>query len=298
MAGVVCYILALQWGGVTKPWSDSTVIGTLVGFVLLAIVFVVIEYHLGDRALLQGRLLKRRVIGVVATYMFFFSGPFFTLLYYLPIYFQSIKGVSAAHSGINSLPLVMGASLFSIVSGVLITVFGYYTPIMVFSSVVATVGAGLIYTFQIDTPAHTWIGYQSLAGIGIGLGFQIPVIVAQSSVAASDISSATAVLLFFQSMGGTFYVSAGQSAFANRLVAFVPKYAPGVDPRLVLATGAAQLRDVFDADVLPGVLQAYMKGIKITFALCIAMAGITLPIALLSPWRKLHGGLAAGGAAA
>jgi hypothetical protein len=37
-----------------------------------------------------------------------------------------------------------------------------------------------------------------------------------------------------------------------------------------------------------------MHGIKLVFALCIAMAGITLPIALFSPWKRLHGG---GGAA-
>jgi MFS transporter, DHA2 family, glioxin efflux transporter len=56
MAAVVCYLLALQWGGVTKKWSDSTVIGTLIGFCLLAIAFVINEYIMSDRALLQGRL--------------------------------------------------------------------------------------------------------------------------------------------------------------------------------------------------------------------------------------------------
>jgi MFS transporter, DHA2 family, glioxin efflux transporter len=294
MAAVVCYLLALQWGGVTKKWSDSTVIGTLIGFCVLAIAFVINEYIMSDRALLQGRLLKQRVIGVAAAYMGLFAGPFFTLLYYLPIYFQSIKGVSAAQSGIRNLPVVMGASLFSIVSGGLITVYGHYTPLMVLSSILVTIDAGFLYTLEIPSSAREWIGYQALAGIGIGLGFQIPVIVGQASVSPSDISSVSAVMLFFQTIGGSFLVSAAQSAFANRLVSFVPRYAPGVDPHLVVATGASQLRDVFDPKVLPGILEAYMHGIKLVFALCVAMAGITLPIALFSPWKRLHGG---GGAA-
>lgn len=31
-ASVLCYLLALQWGGVEKRWSSADVIGTLIGF--------------------------------------------------------------------------------------------------------------------------------------------------------------------------------------------------------------------------------------------------------------------------
>lgn len=69
MAAIVCYLLALQWGGVTKAWSDSSVIGTLVGFGLLLIVFGVVEWYMGDRAILQGALLRRREILVNCLYV-------------------------------------------------------------------------------------------------------------------------------------------------------------------------------------------------------------------------------------
>ena len=70
MAAIVCYLLALQWGGVTKPWSSSDVIGVLVGFGLLVILFAVIEWWMGDRALLQGSILGRREILVNIIYIF------------------------------------------------------------------------------------------------------------------------------------------------------------------------------------------------------------------------------------
>jgi hypothetical protein len=35
------------------------------------------------------------------------GGSFFILLYYLPIYFQSVQHVSAAQSGIRNLPLII-----------------------------------------------------------------------------------------------------------------------------------------------------------------------------------------------
>jgi hypothetical protein len=60
MAAVICYVIALQDAGVTRPWNSSVVIGLLVGFVLITIVFGIVEYIQKDRALLLPRLLKDR----------------------------------------------------------------------------------------------------------------------------------------------------------------------------------------------------------------------------------------------
>ena len=195
MAAVVCYLLALQWGGVTKPWNSPDVIGTLVGFGLFVIIFICIQLYMGERALVQRRLFSQRIIYVGCIYVSFLGGVFFILLYYLPIYFQTVDGVSPSQSGVRNIPLVVGASLFTIISGVLITVFGHYVPLMMASSILSTVGAGLIYTLGVAAPSSHWIGYQALTGMGLGLGFQIPIIVAQSSVAPLDISAVTAVVL-------------------------------------------------------------------------------------------------------
>lgn len=287
MAAVICYILALQWGGTTKAWNSSPVVGTLVGFVVFLIAFGLVEWKMGDRAVLQGRFLKQRAILVNLVYIFFFAGAFFAMLYYLPIYFQSVDGVSASESGIRNIPLVLGVSIFTVVSGGLITTYGVYVPFLLAGSALTTIGAGLIYTLDIGSPSSHWIGYQALAGIGIGLSIQVPIIANQAFVSMSEISSITAITLFFQTIGGAFFVAAGQTAFTNRLLARVPVTAPAVKPSLVVATGATQLRSVFSEADLPGVLVAYMDGLKISFALAIALAGITLPIALLARWRNV-----------
>ena len=287
MAAIICYILALQWGGTTRAWSDSTVIGTLIGFCLLIIVFGVVEWYMGDRALLQGSMIGNRAIMVNCMYNFFLAGSFFTLLYYLPIYFQSVDGVSASRSGIDNLPLVLGISIFTVISGGLISKFGIYVPFMLVGSTLATIGGGLIYTLDLGTSSSHWIGYQALAGIGIGLSIQVPIIANQAFVKVSEISSVTAVTLFFQTIGGAFFVSAGQTAWANRLLSRLPVTAPSVNPKLVVATGATQLRTVFTEEQIPGILVAYMDGLKITFALVVALAGITVPIALFAKWKNV-----------
>ncbi|KAK7888430.1 hypothetical protein LTR67_008776 [Exophiala xenobiotica] len=298
MAAIVCYLLAMQWGGTTKKWSDGSVIAVLVLFGVLVIVFLVIEYFQGDRALLQGHLLKDRTIAAMCAYIFFTAGCFFILLYYLPIYFQATRSVSAAKSGIDNLPLVLGASLFTIASGGLLTVWGQYVPLMAVGSILAAVGSGMIYTLEIHSGSDKWIGYQALVGIGLGLIFQIPVIVGQAIVKPSDLSSVSAVMLFFQTIGGAIFISAGQSGFTNKMLQEIPKRAPGVNPALVIATGATDLRKVFNAEQLPGILSAYMEGLRVPFAIAVASACVTFLIAFTPKYESIKGKvkLDAGGA--
>ena len=88
-------------------------------------------------------------------------------------------------------------------------------------------------------------------------------------------------------MGGAVFVSAGQAAYTNRLLARIPILVPGLSPALVVATGATELRSVFSADQVPGIVRAYMDGLKLTFVLALALTGVTLPIALFAKWQNI-----------
>ena len=296
MAATICYLLAMQWGGTTKSWSDGSVIACLVLFGLLVIAFVAVEYFQKDRALLQGRLLMDRTFMGVSFYIFVVAGAFFIILYYLPIYFQALKDVSAAKSGVNNLPLVIACSVFSVISGVLISIFGDYIIIMGVGSVLGSVGAGMIYTFNINTGSSAWIGYQVLIGAGLGFVFQVPVIVAQATAKPSDLSSVSAMILFFQTIGGAIWISAAQAGFANKLLKTLPSKAPGVNPKLVVATGASELRSVFAAKDIPGVLSAYLDGLRVAFAISIALACVSTVLVLAPRRQNIKGKMQMGGA--
>jgi MFS transporter, DHA2 family, glioxin efflux transporter len=282
MASFVCLILALQWGGVSKSWGSSEVIGTLVGFVVILVFFVGVELWQDDRALIVPRLMKKKTIALLSIWQIFNSGVFLLLMYYLPIYFQVVSGVSASKSGIRNLPYILGVALMTIVSGVGITITGHYIPFTLVGTALGTVGVGLLYTLDIGSPSSQWIGYQALAGIGLGLGIQIPIIVSQAISAPEDISSVTAIMIFFQTISGAIFVSVGQSVFANKLIQTVPRLVPGVNPGLVVATGATELRKVFNAQELPGIIASYMAGLKDAYALGIALAGCAFVVSAVT----------------
>ena len=288
MASTVCYLLALQWGGTTKPWSDSTVIGTLIGFVLLTIAFAVNEGYMGSRALLQPQLLLKRRVWTSCGFIFFISGGYFALVYYLPIYFQSVQNADPFESGIRNLPVIVGAAIFSILSGFIVSAFGVWVPLIAGGAAVGTVGCGLLYTFNLNTPSSQWIGYQALAGMGIGFTMQIPMMANQASVSPNDISSISAITLFFQIIGGAYFVSAAQSAFSNKLISRLATSAPDLDAHMALGVGATELRKVFSAAEIPGVLAAYMDGLQVAYALVVALVGISFLFALMPRWEKLR----------
>lgn len=92
----------------------------------------------------------------------------------------------------------------------------------------------------------------------------------------------------FQTIGGSFSLSAAQSGFVNRLLSRAASTAPGVNPSQLLLTGATDIRNVFSAEQLPGILLAYMAGIKVAFAFAIAACGVAFLISTTMPWQRLN----------
>lgn len=74
----------------------------------------------------------------------------------------------------------------------------------------------------------------------------------------------------------------------NQLILKVPLVAPSVDPEAVVATGATELRSVFSATQLPGVITAYMSGIRVAFAIVIAGVGISSIFTFFNSWKRLN----------
>lgn len=68
LISLVCFILALQWGGQSRPWSQGSVIATLVMWIITTIAFVVIEYMQKSYAMMPLHLMKSRIMWANALY--------------------------------------------------------------------------------------------------------------------------------------------------------------------------------------------------------------------------------------
>lgn len=294
MGLVTCFILALQYGGQVYSWNSSIVIGLLVAFGIICMLFATWEYFQADRAMVSKRLISQRVYFASSFFAFCFTGAYLLVVYYLPIYFQSIDNSSPLESGIRNLPLILSMTVSTIIGGTILSTTDIHPVIIkIGGATVTSVATGLIYTLENGSSSGKWIGYQILGGIGWGLAYQIPIIMGQAAADVNDIAEVTAVILFFQMLGGSFVLSAAQSAFVNVMANNLREHAPTIDPVEVIATGATEIRERFSQNQIPAIIEAYMSGLKISFAIGLGIACLALVISLaslksMSPMRKIR----------
>ena len=81
-----------------------------------------------------------------------------------------------------------------------------------------------------NSPTRVWFGYQVLCGLGIGAGFQIPVLVVQTVWTQEWVPVGTAAAQFFQAFGGAIAIAIAQTLFQNGFTVGVTANAPDVDP--------------------------------------------------------------------
>ncbi|KAL9076715.1 MAG: hypothetical protein Q9161_000700 [Pseudevernia consocians] len=289
MPCIICLLLALQWGGSKYHWGDGRIIALFVVSGVLGVAFAGVQLWKGDNATVPPRILKKRSIAFGSWFIFCLGGSFFILIYYIPIWFQAIKGVSAVESGIRNIPMILGLVVVSIISGVIITVLGYYTPFMILSSLLMATGAGLLSTFKVDTGHAMWIGFQAIYGFGVGAGMQQGVIAAQTVCSLNDIPTATAIMNFCLSLGGALLIAVGQNIFTTRLSTNLATNVPILNPAIVLKTGATSLRNAVGSDNIEGVLYAYNDALTDTYYVSVAMASLSIIGALGMEWKSVKG---------
>ncbi|KAJ6526045.1 hypothetical protein B0H19DRAFT_1275904 [Mycena capillaripes] len=286
---VVSLLLALQYGGSKYPWDNARIVVLFVLFFVLIVGFIAVQFWKQDSATVPPRIFKTRSIWSGALFSFCLGSTFFILVYYLPLWFQAVKGVSAVKSGIDNLPMILALVVSSLLAGTLITTFGQYAPFMVLSSLLMAVGAGLLSTLR-PNPGHShWIGYQIIFGLGIGFGMQQPAIAAQNVLELVDVPVGTSIIVFMQTLGGALFISVGQNVFTNKLISGLIARVPDVAPGIVLSAGATSLKSAVPTQFLPAVLSVYNDALMSTLYVSIAMAGMSLCGSLVMEWKSIKG---------
>ncbi|KAJ6561171.1 major facilitator superfamily domain-containing protein [Mycena vulgaris] len=284
---IVALLLALQWGGNKYAWTSGTILGLLVSFLVLMMIFVGIQVWKQELATIPPRILKRRSIWSGSLYTFCIGASFIIVTFYLPIWFQAIDGVSAEKSGINNLPLIISLVLASVLAGAIITKIGYYTPFIILSSILTAVGTGLLCTLRVNSNLTQWFPFEVLCGLGVGFGMQQPMLAAQTVLDLKDVPIGTAIIIFAQTIGSALFISIAQNVFTSKLIAGLLANVPGVSSALVLSTGATSLKGAVAPEFLPSVLFAYNEALVAAFYLAAAMASISLIGGFVIEWGNI-----------
>ncbi|KAI5866502.1 putative efflux pump [Durotheca rogersii] len=289
MPAVICLLLALQWGGVEHPWNSGRVIALFVVAGVLLLAFAYVQHVQQEDATVPPRILRKRTIWASGIFTFGTGAGFFVTVYYVPIWFQSVQGVSAVGSGIRNLPMLISVVLSAIAAGAAVTVFGYYAPFMILGTVIMSVGAGLLSTWTPDATAGAWIGYQVLFGVGIGVGMQQPLVAAQTVLDIRDVPTGAAVLVFVQTMGGALFVSVGQTVFTNKLVSELAARLPSLDLSALRNGGVTEVLRLVPPESLSTVILSYSNALTATFLVATGLVAFTVFGSAAIEWKSVKG---------
>ncbi len=230
VVGVVCLLLVTQFGGRSYAWTSAPIVGLAVGAVVLLLVFAWWERRAAE-PILPPRLFRNPVFLVVTITFFLATAALFAVVVFVPVFLQIVVGSSATSSGLLILPMTLGITAATIVSGKLIARTGRYKFFPIIGLVLASVSVFALSRVSPDTSWQTVSLCMLLFGCGFGLVTQVLVIAVQNGAERGDIGVATASANFFRSLGG----SVGTAVFGAVFVAGLSGVS-GVDARTIQAS--------------------------------------------------------------
>ncbi|WP_433285812.1 MDR family MFS transporter [Pseudonocardia sp. CA-142604] len=217
IAGGVCDLLIwVTLAGTEFAWGSRTsLLLAGIGVALLAAAVFVetkVKEPIIPLRLFRDRTTTLATVGSIAVGVALFGSAVF-----LGQYFQIARGYSPTAAGLLTLPMIIGSTLSSTLSGRLITRLGRWKGFLVGGSILMVAGFGLLATTDHATNMVLLSVYLFLLGTGMGMTMQNLVLAVQNTVAGTDLGAATSTVSFFRSLGGTVGVSVLGAVLAARV---------------------------------------------------------------------------------
>jgi hypothetical protein len=115
----VMLILAITWGGSEYTWSSLLIIGLLCGSAGAAVLLAYWLVRHGDAALIPPSCLRYRSVSFGGGVMLLQGGCTQMVAYYLPFWFQAVRGDTPTESAVYILPSLLSNIIALITFGAL-----------------------------------------------------------------------------------------------------------------------------------------------------------------------------------
>lgn len=200
-AGAICLLLALTWGGVRFPWSSGLILALLAGALAFTALFIR-RMRTTPEPFLPLDLLTDAVVGRAIPTASFAVGTMMGLCIIVPLYFETMRGLSASQSGLGLIPLILGMVCGATLTGqVMMRIAHYKLPALCGS----LLGASALLALVVAPSRLELAGVVVvllLAGAGIGTLLSLCTVSIQNAVEPHRMGLATGVMTFFRQLGG------------------------------------------------------------------------------------------------
>ncbi len=220
-------VLLTTWAGTKYGWASSQIIGLAVLAVASILVFMAIEARVAE-PVIPLHIFKNRNFSLAIGMSFLAGVAMLGALTFLPLYQQTVQHASPTSSGLMLIPLMLGSTVTSLISGQVTVKTGRYKALPIIGGATMAVGMYMLTHLGPDTSRLTSAMYYVVLGVGMGFLMQITSMIVQNSVHPRDIGVATSSRTFFQQIGGSIGVSVFGAVFVQRLDEAMSATLPGV----------------------------------------------------------------------
>jgi len=240
-------------------------------------------------------IFSNRTSGTALVLTFLHSTSSISVMYFLPVYFQAVLGVTPSRAGIQLLPTILFTIPAAISAGALLTKFGRYRPIQHVAFALMVAGVGVLTLLKANATTAQWVGYQLLSAVGIGLALPVLLTAVQVSLSEEDTALSTSTWAFIRSFGLIWGATIPTAAFDNRFDSLLYRI---TDPVIAgeLANGKAYERatksfmeTITDPVTHAQVVSVYVDSIKTVWYVSMAFAALAFVLVIVEkeiPLRK------------
>ena len=287
-AAATSLVMLTTLGGNVYPWASAPTYILAVAAVICIIGFVLAERRAAE-PVMPLELFRNRVFLYACAIGFAVGFALFGATTFLPLFQQVVNGVSPTASGLRLLPMVVGLLLTSTLSGQLISRLGRYKVFPIAGTALMTVGLFLLSRMNEQTSLLVQSLSMLVLGLGLGLVFQVLVIVVQNAVEYRNLGAATSDATFFRSIGGSFGTAVFGAIFSNQLASHLSSLASSLPPgvKLSAAESVAALR-LLPPAVRAEVVHAYTLSLSTVFLVAVPIAALAFVLSWLLPEVRMR----------
>ena len=275
------FLIPITWGGVMFPWSSwQTLVPLLLG-VFGPPTARIFETTAATVTILPLAILRNRTTSISYLCTFVHGVILWSMIYYLPLYFQGVLVYSPVHAGLAALPQSCTVVPCAIATGVIAAAVGKYRWAIWSGWILTAVGCGLLCLLHLGTTKIAWIFLLMLSGIGIGLLYPSLSIAIQASSPQKDVAVAATLFEFFRHLGQCVGVAIGGTIFQNRMQAEL-RAIPGLADRASQYSGDAASLVVMIRNLPPDAVEtlqlknAFASSFRVIWAVMCGLAGLAL----------------------
>ncbi|KAJ5992460.1 MFS general substrate transporter [Penicillium sp. IBT 35674x] len=215
MIGCILFALPLSWAGNMYPWGSWRTIVPLVIGVLMLLAFALYESRPND-PMFPYRIFSSRTAQMALLGSFIHGMILYTLLQYLPLFFQAVYLETPLKSSISILPFCCVVFVFTGIAAWAVDFFRKYRWEIWVGWVFLAAGVGILSLWSQSSSLAMTASFQVIAGIGIGTIFSVPPVPMQASApTAEDQGLAMGIMVAFRLFGALIGLAIGATTFSS-----------------------------------------------------------------------------------